>query len=36
MKKTHNELKLITSEKFPSSEFNNPEEMIREFLKGKK
>lgn len=33
--KTHNELKLITSEKFPSSEFNNPEEMIREFLKGK-
>lgn len=33
--KKQNELKLITSDKFPSSEFSNPEVMIRKFLAGR-
>ncbi|MBK8383000.1 MAG: ROK family protein [Ignavibacteria bacterium] len=33
--KKQKELKLITSEKFQSIEFNSPEEIIKEFLKGR-
>lgn len=33
--KKQNELKLITSDKFPSCEFSNPEDMIRKFLAGR-
>jgi len=33
--KKQNDFKLIASEKFPSSEFSNPEEMIRKFLNEK-